>query len=161
MIYRKNIFLTSNSRIRARSSIHGKTEVVITLAGCVGLFEWPVTLFKYNHTYMDTLIATFMRAFFMVIAWIILTAWLYLYGTSVNIGRKYCYQDTVREKKIGSFLGQTHDSKSFKLRLINIYLDCYFIDKLYYRIVIHELITLLKMDIFFCLIFWILRNPIK
>ena len=41
-----------------------------------------------------------------------------------------------------------YNSKSFKPRLIKIYLDCYFIDKLFYKMVIHKLIAFLRKDTF-------------
>ena len=56
---------------------------------------------------------------------------------------------------------QTFDSINFKLRPMNIYCDCCFIDKLYYKMLIHKLIAFLRKDTFFCLILWILWNPTK
>ena len=52
------------------------------------------------------------------------------------------------ESNTESYLRQTYDSKSFKPKLININLDCYFIDKLFYKMVIHKLIALLRKDTF-------------
>ena len=69
---------------------------------------------------------------------------------SVNIGQIYYWKGAVRlvESNIESYLRQTYDSKSFKPKLINIYLDCYFIDKLFYKMVIHKLIAFLRKDTF-------------
>ena len=62
----------------------------------------------------------------------------------------YYYKGAVRlvKSNIESYLRQTYDSKSFKPKLINIYLDCYFIDKLFYKMVIHKLIDFLRKDSF-------------
>ena len=62
----------------------------------------------------------------------------------------YYYKGAVRlvKSNIESYLRQTYDSKSFKPKLINIYLDCYFIDKLFYKMVIHKLIAFLRKDTF-------------
>ena len=47
-----------------------------------------------------------------------------------------------------SSLRQTFGSKSFKPKLVNIHLECYFIDKRFYKMVIHKLIAFLKKDTF-------------
>ena len=52
------------------------------------------------------------------------------------------------KSNIESYLRQTYDSTSFKPRLINIYLDCYFIDKLFFKMVIDKLIAFLRKDTF-------------
>ena len=81
--------------------------------------------------------------------------WLLLYHIrfffwSINISQIYYYKGAVRlvKSNIESYLRQTYDSKSFKPKLINIYLDCYFIDKLFYKMVIHKLIDFLRKDSF-------------
>ena len=68
----------------------------------------------------------------------------------VNIGQVYHLKDAVRlvESNIESYLRQTYDSKSFKPKLINTHLDCYFIDKLFYKMVIHKLIGFLRKGTF-------------
>ena len=65
------------------------------------------------------------------------------------------------KSNIESFLMQIFDSINFKLRPMNIYCDCCFIDKLYYKMLIHKLIAFLRKDTFFCLILRILWNPTK
>ena len=52
------------------------------------------------------------------------------------------------KSNIESFLRQTYVSKSVKPRLINICLDCYCIDKLFYKMGIHKLIVFLRKETF-------------
>ena len=68
-------------------------------------------------------------------------------GTSVKYHQKAAAR--LVKSNIESFLRQIYDSKSLKPRLTNIYLDHYFVDKFYYKMVIHKLIAFLRKDTFF------------
>ena len=52
------------------------------------------------------------------------------------------------KSNIESFLRQTSDSNSMKTRLISVYLDGYFINKLYSKMIIHKLIDFVRRDAF-------------